>query len=146
MTSDLDARLTALGEMDVKSLQAEWRRLYRSSPPKRLSRQILELGVGWKLQEAVLGGHRKAVQRQLDDLAHQMAMTGEVVVTQSVDLKPGARLVREWGGRTHDVIVLEQGFQYRGRTWRSLSAIARDITGTKWSGPRFFGAGTARRV
>lgn len=140
MKPELEAKLVALGEMDLKSLQAEWRRIYRVAPPKRLSRQLLELGVGWKLQEQTLGGHKKAVRRQFEALAHQIEMTGEVTVSQPIVLKPGARLVREWGGRTHDVIVLEKGFEYHGKTWRSLSAIAREITGARWSGPRFFGA------
>ncbi len=64
---------------------------------------------------------------------------GDLTQARAVRLKPGAKLVREWRGETHDVLVLEDGFQWRGRQWRSLSAIAREISGTHWSGPRFFG-------
>ena len=72
-------------------------------------------------------------------LAKTMAEKGDLAKARAVRLKPGVKLVREWRGETHDVLVLEDGFQWRGQRWRSLSAIAREISGTHWSGPRFFG-------
>ena len=68
-----------------------------------------------------------------------MESKGDVTRSRAIRLKPGAKLVREWGGESHDVLVLEAGFAWRGKTWRSLSVIAQAITGTHWSGPRFFG-------
>lgn len=138
--------LDRLAEMSLEDVRSEWRRLYRMTPPKRLSRALLELGVGWKLQEAALGGHKRTVLRQLDQLASGLADGGEVTAPKVTILKPGARLVREWHGETHDVLVLDNGFEWRGETWPSLSAIATAITGARWSGPRFFGAGMARSV
>ncbi|PPD31317.1 MAG: hypothetical protein CTY20_00840 [Hyphomicrobium sp.] len=135
----LHAQLGALSEMDAPALRAEWRRLYRSHPPKLLRRDLLELGVAWKLQERVLGGLSAATKRQLDELARTMATKSDLTKARKVTLKPGARLVRAWGGETHEVLVVEDGFQWRGATWRSLSVIAREMTGTHWSGPRFFG-------
>ena len=135
----LNAQLAALAEMDAPALRTEWRRLYRSHPPKLLRRDLLQLGVAWKLQERLLGGLSAATKRQLDELARTMATKSDLKKARKVTLKPGARLIREWNGETHEILVVEDGFQWRGTTWRSLSVIAREITGTHWSGPRFFG-------
>lgn len=135
----LNVQLAALSEMGAPGLRAEWRRLYRSHPPKLLRRDLLELGVAWKLQERVLGGLSAATKRQLAELARTMTTKSDLAKARKVTLKPGARLVRAWGGETHEVLVVEDGFLWRGKTWRSLSVIAREMTGTHWSGPRFFG-------
>ncbi len=149
--ADLTARLAALSEMAVVGLHAEWRRLYRADPPKGISRQLLELAVAWKLQQRVHGGLSAAVKRRLGELAKAMDENGDLAKARAMDengdlakarairLKPGVRLIREWQGQTHDVLVLEDGVQWRGQRWRSLSAIAREISGAHWSGPRFFG-------
>ncbi|MBU2580429.1 MAG: DUF2924 domain-containing protein [Alphaproteobacteria bacterium] len=138
-TETLAAALATLSEMDASDLRVEWRRLHRSHPPKKLSRDLLELGVAWKLQERTLGGLSAATKRQLSELARTMATKSDLAKARKVTLKPGARLVRAWSGETHEVLVVEGGFQWRGTTWRSLSVIAREMTGTHWSGPRFFG-------
>ena len=137
--TDLVAKLAALPEMATVDLRAEWRRLYRAHPPRRIGRHLLELGVAWKLQERAYGGLSATIKRRLANLVKTMDETGDLAKARVVRLKPGAKLVREWRGTTHDVLVLEDGFQWRGRRWRSLSAIAREISGTHWSGPRFFG-------
>ncbi len=137
--ANLDAKIMALTNMDPAQLSAEWRRLYRAQPPKRASRDLLELGVAWKLQERAYGGLSAAVKRRIALLAQTMDEHGVLAQSRAINLKVGAKLVREWGGKTHDVLVVEDGFEWRGRRWRSLSAIAREITGARWSGPRFFG-------
>jgi len=145
--ADLDAlniQLSALSEMAAPELRAEWRRLYRSHPPRLLRRDLLELGVAWKLQERVLGGLSAAIKRQLAELARMMSEKSDLAKARTITLKPGARLVRDWNGETHEVLVIEDGFQWRGKTWASLSMIAREMTGTQWSGPRFFGLKTGR--
>ena len=138
-TTDLAAKLAALPEMAAVDLRAEWRRLYRAHPPRRIGRHLLELGVAWKLQERTHGGLSAATKRRLAQLAKTMDEKGDLAKARVVTLKPGAKLVREWRGETHDVLVLEDGFQWRGQRWRSLSAIAREISGMHISGPRFFG-------
>lgn len=135
----LECQLAALSEMGAPELRAEWCRLYRSHPPNLLRRDLLELGVAWKLQERVLGGLSAPTKRQLAELARTMATKSDLAPARKVTLKPGARLVRAWGGETHEILVVEDGFVWRGKTWRSLSVIAREMTGTHWSGPRFFG-------
>ena len=132
-------KLQALAEMDYDALRAEWRRLYRAHPPKRVARDLLMLGVAWKIQEQAYGGLGAATKRRLADLAKTMERDGDVIRNRVARLKPGAKLVREWRGEAHTVIVIDDGFEWNGRHWRSLSAIAREITGVHWSGPRFFG-------
>lgn len=135
----LKAHLATLSVMEAPELRAEWRRLYRIQPPKLLRRDLLRLGVAWKLQGRALGGLSGATRRQLAELVKMMAAKSDLTKSRTMAPKPGARLLRDWGGATHEVLVVEDGFQWRDRTWPSLSAIAREITGTHWSGPRFFG-------
>lgn len=145
--ADLDAlnsQLSALPEMTVPALRAEWRRLYHSQPPKLLRRDLLRLGVAWKLQERVLGGLSTTTKRQLAELTRTMSENSDLAKVRTTTLKPGARVVREWNGETHEILVVEDGFEWKGKTWRSLSAIARVMTGTQWSGPRFFGLKTGQ--
>lgn len=141
---DLESAIAALTTMPYIELRQAWQRLYRSQPPKKLSRDIFELGVAWKLQERALGGLSAITKSQLRELAQTMEVKADLAKARAVNLRPGARLVREWNGETHEVLVVEDGFRWRGKTWRSLSVIAREMTGTQWSGPRFFGVGRAK--
>ena len=125
-------------EMSLDELRDEWQRLYHNNPP-RISRALLILGIAYRLQEIEHGGLGKATLRKLQTLANALRATGRVGPTPSLTLKPGARLIREWHGRTHTVTVTEDGFGYAGTSYRSLSTIAKKITGAHWSGPRFFG-------
>src|SRR5215470_3265364 len=126
ITNNVAARLQALEQMDHAALRAEWRRLYRAHPPKRVTRDLLMLGVAWKIQEQAYGGLGAATKRRLADLAATLERDGDVTRNRVARLKPGAKLVREWHGKTHTVIVCEDGFEWRGRPWRSLSVIARE--------------------
>jgi hypothetical protein len=96
------------------------------------------LGVAWKVQEQVYGGLGAAAKRQLANLAETLTREGDITRSRVAHLKPGAKLIREWRGEIHTVIVREEGFEWKGKQWRSLSVIAREITGGHWSGPRFF--------
>ena len=125
-------------DMSLNELRGEWRRLYHSDPP-RISRDLLILGIGYRLQEIKHGGLGRTTLRKLRTLAKTLRATGRVGPTPSLRLKPGARLMREWHGRTHTVTVTDDGFEYAGTSYPSLSKIAKMITGAHWSGPRFFG-------
>ncbi len=133
------ARLKALEQMDHAALRVEWRRLYRAHPPKKITRNLFLLGVAWKIQEQAYGGLGAATKRRVADLAKTLERDGDVTRSRVARVRPGAKLVREWRGVTHTVIVCEDGFEWKGRRWRSLSVVAREITGGHWSGPRFFG-------
>jgi hypothetical protein len=122
----------------LDELRREWRRLYSNEPP-RISRDLLVLGVAYRLQEIEHGGLGKATLRKLRTLAKTLRATGRVGPTPSLRLKPGARLVREWRGHSHTVSITEDGFEYAGINYPSLTKIARKITRAHWSGPRFFG-------
>jgi hypothetical protein len=131
-------RLEALSDLTPDQLRKEWRRLYRSQPP-RLSRDLLVRAIAYRIQELHYGGLSKATRRKLTALVQARGSRAEIAKEGVQMIKTGARLVREWNGRTHTVMVEENGFSYVGRNYRSLSAIAREITGARWSGPRFFG-------
>ena len=141
----VSAKLLALERMVYDALRLEWRRLYRVEPPKRVAHELLKLGVGWKIQEQAYGGLRGTTRRMLAELSKTLERDGDVTRSRVIRLKPGAKLIREWHGKTHTVIVREEGFEWRGKPWGSLSVIARTITGMHWSGPRFFGLNAGTR-
>src|ERR1700756_4963277 len=134
----IEGAIDRLRALDLEGLRFEWRWLYHKEPP-RLSRDLFVLGLGYRLQELAQGGLSKAPRRKLQTMARALRTNGRVGPAPSLSLKPGARLVREWGGRTHTVTITEDGFEYAGETYSSLTKIAQKITGAHWSGPRFFG-------
>jgi hypothetical protein len=137
---DLATTLAALGTQDVGSLRATWQRLYRASPPDHISRDLLARAVAHRLQEVALGGLRPAAKRKLTAWSGSLAAgVDQQPQAAAVRLKPGATLIRTWRGTTHNVQVCDDGFEHQGTRYASLSHIAQVITGTHWSGPRFFG-------
>jgi DUF2924 family protein len=136
--SELSQRIAALNGWPAQQLRDEWRRLYRGQPP-RLSRDLLIRTIAYRMQELAYGGLSKATQRKLDALTKELEIKGSIVITPDSSLRPGTRLVREWRGRTHTVVVTEDGFEYANKSFPSLTKIAHSITGAHWSGPRFFG-------
>ena len=136
--SQLPDRLAALPSLSLGDLRLEWRRLYRAEPP-RLSRDIMMRAIAYRLQEIAHGGLSRITERRLMSLANELETAGRIAPSPGPRIKPGARLIREWHGRTHTVCVTETGFEFEGKTYRSLTKIAVDITGAQWSGPRFFG-------
>jgi hypothetical protein len=141
-TRAIERELDCIRSLDLEELRGEWRRLHHSEPPK-ISRDLLILALGYRLQENEHGGLGKSTRRKLQTVAKALRKTGRVGPLPSLNLKPGARLVREWHGRTHIVTVTEDGFEYAGTSYLSLTKIAKKITGAHWSGPRFFGVPSA---
>jgi hypothetical protein len=137
-TGAIERELDSIRSLDVEELRGEWRRLFHSNAPK-ISRDLLVLALGYRLQEIEHGGLGKSTRRKLQTMAKALRKTGRVGPLPNLSLKPGARLVREWRGRTHTVAVTEDGFEYAGTSYPSLTKIAKKITGAHWSGPRFFG-------
>ena len=140
----IEEEINRLRSLTLQELRGEWRRLYAGEPPQ-ISRHLLVLGLGYRIQEIDQGGLGKATRRKLQTIAKNLRKTGRVGPTPSLALKPGARLVREWRGRAHTVTVTEDGFEYAGASYPSLTKIAKKITGAHWSGPRFFGLLSADR-
>ena len=137
-TNDLSPRMAALDGLTAQQLRDEWRRLYRGQPP-RLSRDLLIRSIAYRIQELAHGGLSKATQRTLATLSKELEANGNIIIAPDLRVRSGAHLVREWRGRTHTVVVTNDGFEYAGRVYASLTSIAHEITGAHWSGPRFFG-------
>lgn len=141
---DLKAQLAALATMSPPQLRSEWLALYKAPAPP-LTADLLARGVAWRLQEGVHGGLSKSTLREIEQLRRQFKRSGSARVNDG-RIKPGTRLVRDWGGASHHVLILESGYLYHDRRYASLSQVARDITGARWSGPRFFGLVGGSRV
>ena len=137
-STTLAADLAALEEFSRGELRQRWEDLYGTPCPLRMSSSLMRRAVAYRIQERALGGLNRATRRRLDRATANLA-AGRPLAAPAPKIKPGTRLLREWQGVVHEVIVLERGVEYRDQTWPSLSAVARDITGTRWSGPRFFG-------
>lgn len=134
--ADIAQRLAVIAECDTAALRIEWTALFGQAAPARLSRDLLARAVAHRIQERAFGELRPATRRRLALPAN--GDKANSIATRRA-LTPGTHLVREWRGEVHQVTALDDGFDYRGTRYRSLSEIARSITGTRWSGPRFFG-------
>jgi Protein of unknown function (DUF2924) len=104
-----------------------------------MTRELMIHAIAYRMQERVHGGLSPVTKRKLHSLVAEIEAKGIEAFDPGIVLKPGARLVREWAGKTHTVVVLEEGFEYDGERYPSLTKIASRITGAHWSGPRFFG-------
>jgi hypothetical protein len=123
------------------ALIGAWLKAYGRSPPRGISTRLLELAAAYNAQVQRFGGHKASTRQALHAIAAGRAKpsTPSRRNAKGTSSTPGTRLIREWHGQTHLVDVLENGALYQGRTYRSLSEVARVITGARWSGPRFFG-------
>jgi hypothetical protein len=129
-----------LDHLSRAALRELWEREFAEKPPRCLGRDILALGIAYGRQERSYGGLRKPVARELNRLLSRVLGESSGSGDHLMPLpRAGTVLVREWRGVTHRVTIVEDGFLWNGKTYPSLSTIARAITGTNWSGPRFFG-------
>jgi hypothetical protein len=138
--------LAALKRMSVPELKAKWASFFGTPAPNN-SRSFLELRIGYRIQELTLGGLTRETRRTLDLLADEIEgrVGRKAIIADPRNPVVGTRLVREWDGVEHTVTVMKDGFDWQGRRFKSLSAIARAITGTQWNGYRFFGLREVRR-
>ncbi|MGE0774573.1 MAG: DUF2924 domain-containing protein [Sphingomonadaceae bacterium] len=132
----LDDQLEALRSCSASALRQQWRTAFRSVTPD-MPPDLMRRAIAWRLQERVHGGLAPSAMKAITALQASLARNGGQPVAPA--LKSGTRLVREWHGRTFHVLVCDEGYEYDQRRYRSLSQIAREITGAAWSGPRFFG-------
>ena len=140
------ARLAALKAMSVKDLKAEWEKLFGSAAPNN-SRVFLEFRITYRIQELTYGGPDPETRRMLDLLADEVEghARRKRQIADPRNPVTGTKLLREWDGVEHTVTVLKDGFDWQGRKFKSLSAVARAITGTRWNGYRFFGLRERKR-
>jgi hypothetical protein len=138
-------QIAALEALGIEQLRSRWAAAYGRPPPPGMHRQLLVRGLAHRLQESALGGLAPAARRRLIRLTGALERRGDDSLFAAPRIKPGTRLIRAWRGERHQVTVLAHGFEHRGERYGSLSAIARAITGARWSGPAFFGLKTRRR-
>ncbi len=144
--ADVEKALTELETMPAEALRARFAEVYRRPPPRYLSRELLVRSIAFHLQEESSRSSDKGLDARLCKLVITLRETGDIDFGHTPPVKPGTRLVREWKGETHEVIVTDEGFLYRDERHQSLSRIARNITGARWSGPRFFGLADKKKT
>ena len=150
--AQLEREVAAIGDLPRQDLVVAWSKAHDCPPPKGLKRPLLQLSAAWHLQAKRLGGLSTTSKNRLRHHAssNDKAAAPRISAGKNASLTggncrlpaalaSGTRLMREWNGRMHVVDVTDDGFVFDGKTYRSLSAIARRITGAHWSGPRFFG-------
>ena len=135
----LERQIGELEQAPLPHLKQRWRELYGTQPPRRISRDLLIRALAYRMQEQVFGGLKPSSRRLLARVVAEAAQRREIRVTPQPALKSGAILLREWHGIQYRVVVRDDGIVFQGKRYASLSQIAQRITGTKWSGPRFFG-------
>ena len=138
--SGLVREIEELHEAKSANLKQRWRALYGTEAPRRISRDLLIRALAYRIQEKALGGLKPSTRRLLDEGCHRR-FSAQVHSGSAANptVKPGTVLLREWHGTQHQVIVRENGIVFNGKQYKSLSQVAYRITGTKWSGPLFFG-------
>jgi len=134
----LGQKIQALGRMSPAELRSEWRDTFRQVAPD-ISPDLMGRAIAYRLQERQHGGLPPSVTRDIARLTRVLVLTGTLEAAGDTNLKLGTRLVRDWNGRTLNVLVCDEGFELEGRKYSSLTQIAHDVTGARWSGPRFFG-------
>ena len=147
MTDPVLARLTAIKTTPTPKLREQWRQLFESEPPA-FNRRYLESRLAYRIQELAYGGLKPETVRRLERLGEELDGGSKAKRQTRADSRPiaGTRLIREYQGVEHCVTVRDDDFEYQGRPYKSLSAIARAVTGTPWSGPVFFGIKGGRRA
>lgn len=134
----LSSRLTELMTMPPAQLRSVWRDTFKSPAPD-IGPDLLRRGIANRLQQRIHGSLTGATKREIERLRKRVERTGKAGHMHAISLKTGTRLVRSWNGKSYHVLVCDDGFEFEGRHYASLSYIAREITGAHWSGPRFFG-------
>lgn len=137
----IEAEIEALGDLSLDELRGRWRDHHGRPAPKSLRRKLLIRALAYQMQVKAHGGLSLAAARRLQAIAN--GGNANEVARRAAVPKPGTRFIRDWNGATHIVDVVEDGYLWKGTRYRSLSVIARTITGARWSGPRFFGIGRA---
>lgn len=135
---NIEQEVEKLPTLSRPELAQKWIHFYGRPPPKYIKRGLIERAVAWQMQARVFGGLKPETHRLLMSIAEADAAKRKGEAPPAPKFRPGMRLLREWNGTVHTVDVLDKGFAWNGKLYSSLSPIAREITGARWSGPRFF--------
>lgn len=144
--AELEKFLEQLSRAPIKELRERWRLTFRGEPPAAFGPDLLRRSIAYRLQEQRYGGLSASVQRHLNSLVKAFANKPDAHIQLPKRVKSGAILVRLWKKKSYRVMALDEGFAFEGRIFKSLSEVAREITGTRWNGPRFFGLRTDDRA
>ena len=139
MADNLTMTLDSLPTMSKDALSALWQQLYESPSSHQLRRQLMIRILAYRIQEQAFRGLNPSAHQRLRQMARALERDPAAEISDAPAFKPGTRLIRQWQDQTHVVTVKEKGYEYQGSNYRSLSEVARLITGTRWSGPSFFG-------
>jgi len=138
MNAELSEKIAQLPTLNKAQLLPIWAENFKAPPPPKLRKELMVPILAYRMQEREYGGLSLATRRRLKEIAISTRLK-PLGRTTAADIQEGTRLMRSWKGETHEVRVFSDRFEYRGKTFGSLSEIARAITGTRWSGPAFFG-------
>jgi len=135
----LAVEIAGLSQVCIEELRERWKELYAKAPSGQIGRSFLIRAIAYRLQEQASGGLKPSTERLLARVATETALASLPKKPRNREARTGTILVREWNGHAHRVTVLDDGVSFNGERYRSLSEVAREITGSRWSGPRFFG-------
>jgi hypothetical protein len=141
---DVSEILKTLPEMSKADLCQRWQECFSKPAPEGIRKELMVRMLAYRIQEQAFGGLNPKIRRRLDQMAAAISKSPNNAIANMTRATTGTQLIRSWQGRTHTVTIEESGYQYQGRRYRSLSEIARHITGTQWSGPLFFGLKSRR--
>jgi Protein of unknown function (DUF2924) len=139
MNDGISAKLAELPHFKTSQLRALWLKLFAKPVHPKLRRDLMIPILAYRIQEKAYGGLKPSTRKRLQRLAGELERDPKAQLQPNRQLKTGTKLIRQWQGETHEVLVVDRGLDYRNKRYKSLSEIARQITGTRWSGPLFFG-------
>jgi hypothetical protein len=139
MSKEISTKLEELPHSRTAKLRVLWQDLFEKPVHPKLRREMMIPILAYRIQEKAYGGLKLSTRKRLQKLAQELDRDPRAKLPAPQQIKTGTKLLRQWRGETHNVIVVDGGFDYRNKRYKSLSEIARLITGTRWSGPSFFG-------
>jgi Protein of unknown function (DUF2924) len=139
MGANISSQISQLRSFSRQQLLELWQKLYGKASPPEIRRELMVPFLAYRMQEKQYGGLKASTRSELRRIARGLEKKPSVELRIRPRIKPGTRLCRRWRGKMHEIFVTESGYEYLGARYRSLSEVARKITGTRWSGPAFFG-------
>jgi hypothetical protein len=139
MPTEISTKIQTLPRLSKPELLALWQELFVKPPHPKLRRELMIPVLAYRIQEQTYGDLKLSTRRQLQKLGEELTRNREAPLQVTPQRRSGTKLLRQYQGQLHEVMVADEGFRYRGQRYESLSEIAREITGTRWSGPAFFG-------
>jgi Protein of unknown function (DUF2924) len=139
LSADLSRKIASLPDLNKAQLLKVWAENFNQGPPPKLRKEIMVPILAYRMQEREFGGLSHAARRRLREIAESLKKETPPDANAAPRQETGTRLIRTWHGEVHEVLSTDSGYEYRDKRYGSLSKIAREITGTRWSGPAFFG-------